>query len=99
MFNISSFLSQIRVHLQYTGYPIANDMLYLSGSVVNRSTEGLSADRAAAKSSLSVDQNFHPNCKEETHGDNHKEGPDGNSKEQFSVDPMCSHCPNLAPNG
>lgn len=73
-------------------------MLYLSEAVVERSTEVLSADRAAAKLSLSVHQNPHID-----HGDkscnNRNEGGDGNSKEQFSIDPMCTHCPNLAPNG
>lgn len=91
MFNTFSFLSQIRVHLQYTGHPIANDMLYQSESIVDRSSEGLSADRAAAKSSISVD----PSCHE-----NHKEEPDAaDLKEHFSTDPMCTNCPNLVPKG
>lgn len=91
MFNTFSFLSQIRVHLQYTGHPIANDILYQSESIVDRSSEGLSADRAAAKSSISVD----PSCHE-----NHKEEPDAaDLKEHFSTDPMCTNCPNLAPKG
>ncbi|GAA0144182.1 RNA processing factor [Lithospermum erythrorhizon] len=81
---------QIRVHLQYTGHPIANDMLYLSESVVNRSSEGLAADRAASRSvgSLMLD------CYETS---NEKSG--GDSCEDFSIDPMCTNCPNLAPKG
>ena len=63
-------------------------MFYLSESIVKHSTESLSADRVAAKSSLSVDQNSQ---------ENHKEEPDGDSKENFSIDPMCTNCPNLAP--
>lgn len=90
---------QIRVHLQYTGHPIANDMLYLSESVVERSTEGLSADRAAAKLKCLVDQNPGVNHEDKTYGDTQNEGPDGNSKQKFSIDPICTHCPNLAPNG
>ncbi|KAL6996899.1 hypothetical protein U1Q18_007024 [Sarracenia purpurea var. burkii] len=74
---------QIRVHLLYAGHPIANDMLYLSETVSDRSNKGLSADRAAAKSA-------HEGCcdlSEET------------SKEDFTIDPMCTNCPNLAPKG
>ncbi|GER44032.1 pseudouridine synthase family protein [Striga asiatica] len=41
---------QIRVHLQFLGHPIANDMLYMSECVPLRSTEGSSADRAANNS-------------------------------------------------
>ncbi|CAA0816489.1 RNA pseudouridine synthase 7 [Striga hermonthica] len=41
---------QIRVHLQFLGRPIANDMLYLSECVPQRSTKVLSADRAANNS-------------------------------------------------
>ncbi|KAL7114497.1 hypothetical protein ACP275_04G124800 [Erythranthe tilingii] len=45
---------QIRVHLQFLGHPIANDLLYLSECVPNRSIEGFSADRAAANSALEI---------------------------------------------
>ncbi|XP_027064645.1 RNA pseudouridine synthase 7 isoform X1 [Coffea arabica] len=81
---------QIRVHLQCTGHPIANDMLYLSKSVTKRSSEGLGADRAAAKSNLSVDQSSHQN---------HKDEADNVAEEDFRIDPMCTNCPNLAPKG
>ncbi|GMH23459.1 hypothetical protein Nepgr_025302 [Nepenthes gracilis] len=82
---------QIRVHLQYTGHPIANDMLYLSEFVAARSTEGNSADRAAAAANLngSITSSTHEHC--------------GNTEEipvdDFSIDPMCTNCPNLAPKG
>ncbi|XP_022134654.1 RNA pseudouridine synthase 7 isoform X2 [Momordica charantia] len=39
---------QIRVHLQYSGYPIANDALYLTKEASCRSVERTNADRAAA---------------------------------------------------
>ncbi|KAL3502954.1 hypothetical protein ACH5RR_037403 [Cinchona calisaya] len=81
---------QIRVHLQYIGHPIANDMLYLSESVTKRSAEGLSADRADARSVISVDQSSHQ-C--------HKDEADYVSEEDFRIDPMCTNCPNLAPKG
>lgn len=79
---------QIRVHLQYTGHPIANDMLYLSEHVTDRSAGGMSADRAAAKSGLSPDFIFHDKCLDEE-----------NFRDDFSIDPMCTNCPNLAPKG
>ncbi|XP_019253599.1 PREDICTED: RNA pseudouridine synthase 7 isoform X1 [Nicotiana attenuata] len=81
---------QIRVHLQYTGHPIANDMLYLSELVSNRSAEGLSADRAAAKSFSPPEPISLENGISDTTND---------SNEGFSVDPMCTNCPNLAPKG
>ncbi|XP_030937434.1 RNA pseudouridine synthase 7 isoform X2 [Quercus lobata] len=79
---------QIRVHLQYTGHPIANDMLYLSEHVIGRSAGGMSADRAAANSGHSPEFIFHDNCPGEE-----------NSGDDFSIDPMCTNCPNLAPKG
>ncbi|OMO99415.1 Pseudouridine synthase, RsuA/RluB/C/D/E/F [Corchorus capsularis] len=79
---------QIRVHLQCTGHPIANDMLYLSDDVVDRSTLGTTADRAAALSGS-------PRA---TISENNKEEYKYHS-EDFSIDPMCTHCPNLAPDG
>ncbi|XP_057972570.1 RNA pseudouridine synthase 7 isoform X2 [Malania oleifera] len=80
---------QIRVHLQYKGYPIANDMLYLSEFVPDRSVGGLSADRAAVKSH-SLGSNSIENCINECED---KKG------EDFSIDPMCTNCPNLIPKG
>ncbi|KAH9770081.1 RNA pseudouridine synthase 7 [Citrus sinensis] len=74
---------QIRVHLQYTGYPIANDMLYLCEHVTHR--EGMSADRAAAYSHHSPP----PVSSDKSES----------SSEDFSIDPMCTNCPNLAPKG
>lgn len=81
---------QIRVHLQYTGHPIANDMLYLSEQVVDRSSKGMGADSAAGKSPHSL-----PAGPEE-HGLALFEE---NSKEGFSIDPMCTNCPSLGPKG
>ncbi|XP_062115859.1 RNA pseudouridine synthase 7 isoform X1 [Humulus lupulus] len=81
---------QIRVHLQHAGHPIANDMLYLSNEVVDRSTEGMSADRAAACS----DPSLPSKCGEDCSCENEE-----NSSEDFSIDPMCTNCPNLAPKG
>ncbi|KAK3183198.1 hypothetical protein Dsin_030484 [Dipteronia sinensis] len=79
---------QIRVHLLYTGHPIANDMLYLSEHVTDRSTEGMSADRAAAFSGHTQTTITIENCDKSE-----------NSNEDFSIDPMCTNCPNLAPKG
>ncbi|XP_072980986.1 RNA pseudouridine synthase 7 isoform X2 [Typha angustifolia] len=82
---------QIRVHLQYAGHPIANDMLYLSESVSPRSAKGTGADRAASvmhqPSLLGPSENSH--CDENN----------GHSSEDFDIDPMCTNCPNLAPIG
>ncbi|CAL5361792.1 unnamed protein product [Camellia sinensis] len=80
---------QIRVHLQYMGHPIANDMLYLS-EVTDRSTKGMCADRAVAKSAQSLPSNPDKDC---------SAGSEENSKEDFSIDSMCTNCPNLAPKG
>ncbi|XP_034673643.1 RNA pseudouridine synthase 7 isoform X2 [Vitis riparia] len=82
---------QIRVHLQYTGHPIANDMLYLSEFAVDRSTKGLSADRDAANSGCSLPSSSPKSCVDEYCDDN--------STVDFSIDPMCTNCPNLAPKG
>ncbi|KAK6794813.1 hypothetical protein RDI58_008266 [Solanum bulbocastanum] len=84
---VSGRTHQIRVHLQYTGHPIANDMLYLSEFVSSRSAEGLSADRAAAKSCSPPD----PISRTSDMAND--------SNEDFSIDPMCTNCPNLAPKG
>ncbi|GLT39959.1 hypothetical protein SLA2020_141240 [Shorea laevis] len=80
---------QIRVHLQYTGHPIANDMLCVSENVIDRSIEGMSADRAAAISQGYQTVSFSKNLGDENQY----------SSADFSIDPMCSHCPHLAPNG
>ncbi|XP_044494285.1 RNA pseudouridine synthase 7 isoform X2 [Mangifera indica] len=79
---------QIRVHLQYTGHPIANDLLYLSEPVSERATQGMSADRSSY-SGHSLTSITHENCLDR----------DDNSSEEFSIDPMCTNCPNLAPKG
>ncbi|XP_058226454.1 RNA pseudouridine synthase 7 [Rhododendron vialii] len=65
---------QIRVHLQYTGHPIANDTLYLSEEVVDPFTKGMGTDSTVGVS-------------------------EEDSKEGFSIDPMCTNCPNLAHKG
>ncbi|KAM1339822.1 hypothetical protein ACFX2H_038295 [Malus domestica] len=80
---------QIRVHLQHVGYPIANDMLYLSKHVNGRSTEGMGADRAAVNSRPLLTSGFCENLSTE-HVD---------PNEDFSIDPMCTNCPNLVPKG
>ncbi|KAI4336356.1 hypothetical protein L6164_014892 [Bauhinia variegata] len=81
---------QIRVHLQYLGHPIANDMLYLSEQTVDRSSQGTSADRAAFMSNASPVSNVDEKVVKEC---------EGNSNHDFSIDPMCTNCPNLAPKG
>ncbi|EYU43033.1 hypothetical protein ABFS82_04G122600 [Erythranthe guttata] len=75
---------QIRVHLQFLGHPIANDLLYLSECVPNRSIEGFSADRAAAANS-----GLHIKPDNST----------DDSAEDFDIDPMCTNCPDLSPKG
>ncbi|XP_068666171.1 RNA pseudouridine synthase 7 [Aristolochia californica] len=83
---------QIRVHLLHAGYPIANDALYLSQVVCERSASGTGADGAAllTREQLSVEYGFP--C-----GNHSSE--EVSSCEDFSVDPMCTNCPNLAPKG
>ncbi|KAG2678471.1 hypothetical protein I3760_11G003400 [Carya illinoinensis] len=81
---------QIRVHLQYMGHPIANDMLYLSKHVTDRSAGGTSADRAAFESHLFLKSSFHDKFHEEC---------EENPRYEFSIDPMCTNCPYLAPKG
>ncbi|KAH9602658.1 hypothetical protein KSS87_014124 [Heliosperma pusillum] len=80
---------QIRVHLQHTGHPIANDMLYLGESISRRSTEGTTADRAAAKSGYSLSSSACENSVEI----------EEEISTEFSIDPMCTNCPNLGPQG
>lgn len=82
-------MMQIRVHLQHAGHPIANDMLYLSKDVSDRSAGGMGADRAAANSDHSP-----ASCFSENKSTEHED-----SSEDFSIDPMCTNCPSLAPKG
>ncbi|RWR86990.1 RNA pseudouridine synthase 7 isoform X1 [Cinnamomum micranthum f. kanehirae] len=83
---------QIRVHLQYTGHPIANDTLYLSEEVVCRSTKGTTADRAAfAVATCNSSAPSFP------HDDQVVK--DVHYNEDFELDSMCTNCPNLAPKG
>lgn len=93
---LNSFLiqtMQIRIHLQHTGHPIANDTLYLSKVAARRSAFGTGADRAA-----SVGMNMLPlrNSADSYHCINvgyvH-------SDDDFGIDPMCTNCPDLAPKG
>ena len=77
---------QIRVHLKYTGYPIANDELYLSGDFCPRSIKGTSASTEMAPSDSDSSAADHGNKDSET-------------DEGFDIDPMCTNCPNLAPVG
>jgi len=77
---------QIRVHLKYTGYPIANDELYLSGDFCPRSIKGTSAGTEMAPSDSDNSAADHGNKDAET-------------DEGFDTDPMCTNCPNLAPVG
>ncbi|XP_022988439.1 RNA pseudouridine synthase 7-like [Cucurbita maxima] len=81
---------QIRVHLQYTGYPIANDALYLTKETSGRSVQKTTADGAAAISACSRARDIQEDC---VHARNEK------SNEDFRIDPMCTNCPNLAPKG
>ncbi|KAL5724428.1 hypothetical protein ACHQM5_007694 [Ranunculus cassubicifolius] len=66
---------QIRVHLQYTGHPIANDSLYLAAT----------GDKAAAAYRFPINGDSEEETQETT--------------DDFSIDPMCTNCPNLAPKG
>ncbi|XP_074567754.1 RNA pseudouridine synthase 7 isoform X2 [Curcuma longa] len=80
---------QIRVHLQHAGHPIANDGLYLSKDAPLRSAKGVGADRAAIETcELPIS--------EPAKDDPYAEDASG---EEFSIDPMCTNCPNLPPNG
>ena len=81
---------QIRVHLQYLGHPIANDVLYLSAETADRSIKGTSADRSVLVSDASVRPSFDEEVLYKSECD---------SNADFSIDPMCTNCPNLAPKG
>ncbi|KAM0034745.1 putative tRNA pseudouridine(32) synthase [Helianthus debilis subsp. tardiflorus] len=76
---------QIRVHLQSTGHPIANDTLYLTGDVNNGSRRAFDV----VKSNRSLNVKCNDNC------DSQPE----DSIEDFDIDPLCTNCPNLAPIG
>ncbi|XP_022921409.1 RNA pseudouridine synthase 7-like [Cucurbita moschata] len=81
---------QIRVHLQYTGYPIANDVLYLTKETSGRSVQKTGTDGAAAISACSRARDIQEDC---VNARNEK------SNEDFRIDPMCTNCPNLGPKG
>lgn len=82
---------QIRVHLKYTGHPIANDTLYINDTPASRSTEGVGADKAAILNTNHLRYQSHVNAvteeAEECCNDN------------FINDPMCTNCPDLVPKG
>ncbi|RRT66439.1 hypothetical protein B296_00040198 [Ensete ventricosum] len=80
---------QIRVHLHCAGHPIANDMLYLSEDVPSRSASGVGADRAASGACKPPMSNSH---KVDSFAED-------SASEEFSIDPMCTNCPNLPPKG
>lgn len=85
---------QIRVHLQHLGHPIANDMLYLSEVVIQRSAEGSGAGSASMLGAI------HHSVAPTFPGDDHFASlEEMTSSEEFNIDPMCTHCPNLAPKG
>ncbi|KAK9113398.1 hypothetical protein Syun_020195 [Stephania yunnanensis] len=81
---------QIRVHLQYAGYPIANDDLYLSKVVALRSANGMDAHKAATINSV---------CPTSVSCENQSNEVEKSSSEDFHIDPMCTNCPNLVPKG
>lgn len=74
---------QIRVHLKHTGYPIANDELYLSGNFCPRSTKG-----TTRKATEDLDSSAADIGKQ-----------DAEANKEFDIDPMCTNCPDLAPVG
>lgn len=82
-------IMQIRVHLQCAGHPIANDMLYRSEDVPSRSANGVGADRAASGTCKPPMSNSH---KDDSFAED-------SASEEFSIDPMCTNCPNLPPKG
>lgn len=74
------------MHLKHTGYPIANDELYLSGDFCPRSTKGTSDSTVIAP--------LDPENSVPDHGNK-----DAETDEGFDIDSMCTNCPNLAPVG
>lgn len=92
-FLLHDCIIQIRVHLQYTGHSIANDILYLSENIVPHSARGTGPDRAVVlgKShapALGSSGDFH-----------HSKDEDVQTHQEFNIDPMCTNCPNLVPKG
>lgn len=79
------------MHLQYTGHPIANDSLYINDTVASRSTEGVSADKAAM---FSKDHSRY-----QSQVNANTDDAEESSIDDFIIDPMCTNCPNLAPKG
>nr|XP_043636562.1 RNA pseudouridine synthase 7-like [Erigeron canadensis] len=80
---------QIRVHLQSTGHPIANDTLYLTDYVDNSSSRrAFTAHKTTVKSHRSLQVNS-DDCTSEPE----------ECIEDFYIDPTCTNCPNLAPIG
>ncbi|RZC60555.1 hypothetical protein C5167_022307 [Papaver somniferum] len=80
---------QIRVHLQHLGHPIANDVLYLSKDVAPR--PGQATGNKAA--------NREPSPTSDIPLDSSSDLVEKKSGEDFSIDPMCTNCPDLAPKG
>ncbi|KAI3901082.1 hypothetical protein MKW92_015204 [Papaver armeniacum] len=80
---------QIRVHLQHLGHPIANDVLYLSKDVAPRS------DQATGNTAA----NTEPSSTSDIPLDNISDVVVKKSDDDFSIDPMCTNCPDLAPKG
>ncbi|KAI3929658.1 hypothetical protein MKX01_025826 [Papaver californicum] len=80
---------QIRVHLQHLGHPIANDVLYLSKDVAPRSGQA-TGNKAA---------NTEPSPTSDVPLDNNSDVVEKKSGDDFSIDPMCTNCPDLAPKG
>lgn len=69
-------------------------MLYLSSSPTIRSAQGMGSDRAAISgaSRATFMPGFVQEERDPTAGHSHP-------TEEFNIDPMCTHCPNLAPTG
>ncbi|KAJ0988778.1 hypothetical protein J5N97_007134 [Dioscorea zingiberensis] len=86
---------QIRVHLQHIGHPIANDELYLYHSevIAPRSTKRMRPDSAA------TDTSQPPQVLNSSYDDFQVRVDNMNSNEEFSIDPMCTNCPDLGPKG
>ncbi|RZC59457.1 hypothetical protein C5167_006759 [Papaver somniferum] len=80
---------QIRVHLQHLGHPIANDVLYLSKDVAPRS------DQATGNTAA----NTEPSSTSDIPLDNISYIVVKKFDDDFSIDPMCTNCPDLAPKG
>uniref|UniRef100_A0A0E0NFE5 Pseudouridine synthase RsuA/RluA-like domain-containing protein n=1 Tax=Oryza rufipogon TaxID=4529 RepID=A0A0E0NFE5_ORYRU len=86
---------QIRVHLKHIGYPIANDEVYLSENFSPRSSKGTRINRATTLA-CSLPSSDPDSCADLGNNDTNK---DTEADEEFSIDPMCTNCPNLAPVG